>query len=510
MSWQEVDAPDAARPGRAARLVPVVAPLAAAVVLWAVGLPVAAALVVVVAVVLLVLGRVRPAVAQAVERALAAVGRAVGHVLTVVLLGLVEAVVFVPLWLLARLVRRDPLVERGSGAAGRWSGRHLPTVPVARRPFAPEAHRPSRGFRVAYLSVRVVGWVVIVAALNYGLGWLWDEWFGTHEQPVAAAVSEQSAAELAASPAMAGAPWARDYWEEVRALDYEFHPYLLSRVAPVDGRYVEVEGAERRSYEPAGLAADAPEVWFLGGAALWGEGQRDDHTIPSEVARLAEAAGTPIRAVNLGQPGYTSWQSALLLEQELAVRPAPDLVVFYDGADDVAVQLERASTDPTHYNVDGVTEALTGRDSAREQAQDWWESYRETSVVNRLVDRLQGLVGAQGLFGFQGVAGAEGPGLAGRVADLHARSVDLAAFVAGEHDVPVLFAWQAATAVPGDGGAYRRVVRDPDTGPAPVLDLSGALDDVDEAVFLDGVLTNERGAALVAARLWPDVEAALG
>ena len=509
MSWREVEAPATAAPARSARLVPVVAPLVVAALLWAIGLPVAAVLVVVVAVVLLVLGRVRPGVALAVERALAAVGRVVGHVLTIVLLGLVEVVVFAPLWLLARLVRRDPLVERGSGATGRWSGRHLPTVPVARRPFAPEAHRPSRGFRVAYLSVRVVGWVVIVAALNYGLGWLWDEWFGTHEQPVAAAVSEQSAAELAASPAMAGDPWARDYWEEVRALDHEYHPYLLSRVAPVDGRYIEVVGAERRSFEPEGLPADAPEVWFLGGGALWGEGQRDDHTIPSKVARLAAAAGTPIRAVNLGQPGYTSWQSALLLEQELAVRPAPDLVVFYDGVDDVAVQLERASTDPSHYNVDGVTEALTGRDSAREQAQDWWESYRETSVVNRLVDRLQGLVGFQGLFPLEGVAGAQGRSLADRVVDLHARSVDLAAFVAGEHDVPVLFTWQAAAGVPGDGGAYRRVVRDPDTGPAPVLDLSDTLDGADPPVYLDGVLTNERGAALVAASLWPEVRAAL-
>ncbi len=510
MTWQEVSAPAATPPGRAARVVPVVAPFVVAAVLWAVGLPVAAGLVVVVALVLLVLGRVRPGVAHAVERALAAVGRAVGHVLTVVLLGLVELVVFAPLWLLARLVRRDPLLERGSGASGRWSGRRLPTVPVARRPFAPEAHPPSRVVRVAYLSVRVVGWVVIVVALNYGLGWLWDEWFGTHDQPAAAAVSEQSAAELAASPAMAGDPWAREYWDEVRELEYGFHPFLLSRVAPTDGRYVDVEGPVRRSYEPAGPAADAPEVWFLGGAALWGEGQRDDHTIPSEVARLAEAAGTPIRVVNLGQPGYTSWQSALLLEQELAVRAAPDLVVVYDGADDVAVQLERASTDPTHYNVDGVTEALTGRDSAREQAQDWWDSYRETSVVNRLVDGLQGLVGFQHLVGFEGVAGAEGTGLAGRVADLHARSVDLATFVAGEHDVPIVFAWQASTGVPGDGGAYRRVVADPDTGPAPVLDLSATLDDVGADVYLDGVLTNERGAALVAARLWPEVERALG
>lgn len=500
-AWEEVAGPSGRRPSRAAAVARRLAPFLAGLVLWALGLEVAALAVVVLGLTLLLAGWVRPSSVHRVERWLLAFGHLVGSALRIVLLGLVEVVVFVPLFLLAKLFRRDLLVERGAGRPGRWVARRSVDAPVPRRPFALEATTPRPAFRFAYAGVRIVGWVVIVLALNYGVGWLWDEWFGTHDQPVAEPVSAQSAEELASSPAMADAPWARDYWETVRSLDHEFRPFLLSRVAPTDTEFITVDGPRRRSYEAPGLAEDAPEVWFLGGAALWGVGQRDDHTVPSEVARLAEAAGSPIRAVNLGQPGYTSWQSALLLEQELAVRPAPDLVVFYDGADDVAVQVERPSEDPTHYNVDGVTAALVGRDSARDQAEDWWEDYRETSVVNRLLERVEGLVGVQ-------PAAADTPGLAERVADLHARSVDLAQFVAGQHDVPVLFSWQAASGVPGDGGAYRRVARDPDTGPAPVLDLSRVLDGAGD-VYLDGVLTNERGAALVAASLWPAVDDAL-
>lgn len=499
--WEEVAEPRDRRPSRVADVARRLAPFLASLVLWALGLEIAALVVVVVGLALLVAGWVRPTTMRRVERGLAAFGHLVGSALRIVLLGLVELVLFVPLFLLATLLRRDPLVERGAGRPGRWVARRSVEAPVPRRPFTLEATVPRPAFRFAYAGVRIVGWVVIVLALNYGLGWLWDEWFGTHDQPVAEPVSAQSADELASSPAMADASWARDYWEAFRSLDYEFRPFLLSRVAAIDTGGITVEGARRRSYEAPGLPEDAPEVWFLGGAALWGVGQRDDHTVPSEVARLAEAARTPIRAVNLGQPGYTSWQSALLLEQELAVRPAPDLVVFYDGADDVAAQVERPSEDPTHYNVDGVTAALVGRDSARDQAEDWWEDYRETSVVNRLLERVEGLIGVQ-------PAAADAPGLAERVADLHARSVDLAQFVAGEHDVPILFSWQAAAGVPGDGGAYRRVTRDPDTGPAPVLDLSRVLDDAGD-VYLDGVLTNERGAALVAASLWPTIDDAL-
>lgn len=502
--WHELAEPSSRSRHRHAALARSLAPFAAAAVLLAFGLTVAATVVTVVGVALIVAGAVRPSAAARAERALAAFGRLVGHLLTAALLGLVELVVFVPLFAFSRILRRDPLVERGGVAPGRWGPRERSRDGIPRRPFAPETHGTNRVVRVAYVTVRVIGWVVIVLALNYGVGWVWDEWFGTHDQPVAAPVSEQSAAELAAAPAMAGDDWARDYWREFQSLDYEFHPFILSRVAATDGRYIRVDGAVRRSYEPDDLSPSAPEVWFLGGAALWGQGQRDQHTIPSVVARLAEAAGTPIRAVNLGQPGYTSWQSALLLEQELAVRPAPDLVVVYDGADDVAVQIEGSSQDPTHYNVAGVTEALTGRDSAREQAQDWWQEYRDTSVVNRLLQRVEGL------FGIVEPAAAAGPGLADRVADLHARSVDLAGFAASEHDVPVLFAWQAAAGVAGDGGAYRRVAGRADQGRYGAVDLSGALDDAPEPVYIDGVLTNERGAALAAAALWPLVRPALG
>lgn len=496
--WEEV-APAASRPLRPWRArLRVVAPFAVAALLWWIGLRGAAVAVGVVAVLLAVATALRPALAARIEAVLAAVGRAVGHGLTAVLLGIVEALVFLPLSVLARMFGRDPLTPGPrSHAAGHWARRSHGPAPTSRRPYAREDERRARGpaFRVAYLSVRVVGWVVIALVLNYALGWTWDEWFGSHDMPVAAAVSEQTAGELAASPAMAGDGWARDYWREFRALDYEFHPYILSRVAAVDGRFVQVQGAVRRSYEPDDLPADAPEVWFLGGAALWGEGQRDLHTVPSEVARAAEDAGTPIRAVNLGQPGYTSWQAALLLEQELAVRPAPDLVVFYDGAADVAVQLEDPSRDPTHYNVRGVTEALTGRDSAREQAQGWWDDYRETSVVNRVLDRLQHV------FGYQAAA-ADEPGLDERVADLHRRSVDLAAFAAGEHGVDTLFTWQAARGVAGDGGAYRRVAGAPDQGTDGAVDLSASLDAEPGAVYLDGVLTNERGADVVGEELW--------
>lgn len=505
-SWREVIGPAPTGPaGRGRVLARALVPFAIAAALALLGVLMPALVVALVGVALGGVALVRPAAAQRFEHVLAGVGRLVGRVLTTVLLGLVELLVLLPLAVLARVFGRDPLAQPGHRSSPGWVSRASSVDGLTRRPFGSEAaerRRRSPAFRASYATVRVIGWVVIVLALNYGLGWTWDEYFGTHDTPAASSAPRGTIEALASSPAMRSEPWADRYWDEFRALDYDFHPFILSRVAPTEGRYIDAQGAVRRSYVPVGLGDGAPEVWFLGGAALWGEGQRDLHTIPSEVARLAEDVGRPIRAVNLGQPGYTSWQAALLLEQELAVRPAPDLVVLYDGAADVAVQLEQASDAPTHYNVQGVTDALVGRDSAREQAEDWWQEYRDTSVVGRLLDRVRGVFGAQ-------PAAADGLGLADRVADLHARSVDLASHVARRHGVDAIFAWQAAEGVPGDGGAYRRVAGDQDGGSAGVADLSGVLDDHDEPLYLDGVLTGERGARIVAASLWPLLRPAL-
>ena len=100
------------------------------------------------------------------------------------------------------------------------------------------------------------------------------------------------------------------------------------------GATVNVRDGHRTS---TGSTAGAPVVWFFGGSAMWGSGQRDDHTLASDVARLATKDGTPVRVVNWGVFGYTSVQEVRAFRRALASHAAPDLVVFYDGYNDVSV-----------------------------------------------------------------------------------------------------------------------------------------------------------------------------
>lgn len=438
-----------------------------------------------------------PSVGHWIEQALAGFGRLVALAVSVVLLSIVEVLVFLPVAVVSFVCRLSPFGH--GGWEQRAGGGASPERPYGEEPARFLRRGPVR--RAAFGIAWTAGVVVVLAISNYAVGWMWDELWGEHDTPAPSA-APLSVDALEASPQMAAAPWRQEYWQEYLALEYDYVPFLNSRVADVDGRYITSVGGERRSYVSDQVTSSSPEVWFFGGSALWGQGQRDLHTIPSVAARQADADGTPLRVVNFGQPGYTTWQSALLLEQQLAVRTPPDLVVFYDGADDVAVQVERPYDDPSHYNSRAVSGLLQGRDSSREQLGEWWEEYRDTSAVNRLLQGVRSFFAAQ-------PAAAEVTGLEGRVSRIRMRSLDLASFVALRHGVPVVFALQASAGVPGDGGAYRGL--DAATLPEGVstdvtaLDLRSALDDEADGVYLDGVLTNEVGARLVGASLWRSI-----
>ena len=85
---------------------------------------------------------------------------------------------------------------------------------------------------------------------------------------------------------------------------------------------------------------------------MFGVGQRDEHTIPSEVARLAEDDGVALEVHNYGLPGWVAWQEVQYLERLLARGERYDLAVFYDGFNELLVQGTGYSADPTHLGAD--------------------------------------------------------------------------------------------------------------------------------------------------------------
>lgn len=133
-------------------------------------------------------------------------------------------------------------------------------------------------------------------------------------------------------------PWAEQYWLEYgyasRATTWT--PFVYWRMQPYAGEYVNVnaEGV-RRTWQPAG--EPQLNVHLYGGSTVWGHGARDDHTLPSELARALEERGTPASVTNFGELGYISSQDAALFAHRLALGDVPDVAIFYWGFNDVNV-----------------------------------------------------------------------------------------------------------------------------------------------------------------------------
>lgn len=157
------------------------------------------------------------------------------------------------------------------------------------------------------------------------------------ERPVTIFDAER-AVRFSELPAYRGVPFADQLKTEQDAIAGALVPDDVTgfRTPDVDGRYTHVADGERRSLEPPLCACEPMTVWMFGGSAAFGLGQRDEHTVASELVRIAEVDGVSLEIRNFGVPGWTRVQEVSELERRLASEPEPpDIVLFYDGFNDV-------------------------------------------------------------------------------------------------------------------------------------------------------------------------------
>lgn len=480
---------------------------AAAVAFVATGHARAAMFVIILVVVITSASAVRPRAGAAIERWLAAFARAVGFVLSVVVLALIEALVFAPLSLLLWVFRRDPL--SASGRSRGWRGVEANHTLLADRPFTVEAHEGhsgSRAQRVLRATPAALGVMVLLVTVDFSAGFAYDEFVGSHDVPSTLHSSASGPAEREAErerQAMAPYPWWGEYLDELEGLRYDYEPYLYTRLLDTEGRYINSLDGIRRSYEPEGVdPCGMGEVWFFGGSTMWGDNQRDLYTIPSQVARLAEADGNPIQVVNFGRRGYVNWQEMLLFEQELAHRPAPDLVVFYDGLNDVSAQVSHLNDDPTQLQFEQAYESITGDDRYHAaplvapvaDLSDLWDRYLEVSALGKIVRRTDdsGAVGDL-------AAAAEGIDphqVEEATVDVYQRGVRIERHLAETNGAAAVFFWQPVRAAPAPYPQIADAVGD------VAIDLTSVLVEPASPVYTDDGHTNELGAALVARAMY--------
>lgn len=310
--------------------------------------------------------------------------------------------------------------------------------------------------------------------------------------------------------------WSRDLLETQDRIKLRYEPFVGWRRVDTASAYVNIVAGERRTVHPAPASPSDVHIWCFGGSTMWGTGVRDEHTIPSCLARLAHAAGLNVRVRNLGEQGWVMTQEALDLALKARLGQTPDIAVFHDGVNDVFSAFQSGRTDGAHQNLRIFEDYFKlGHDPRRR----WWTSFAIYRAVRRIGLGLTG--GLEPAVG----TGSEADATAGRVAAMYLRNVDFVRRLGESYQFEVVCFWQPVVSCQPDYKTTEsdacRHTRNPNMdgmlefyglttahvrGNGGVVDLSHVLGPSPvNGYFIDNNHLNEEGNAVIATAMFDRV-----
>ena len=192
----------------------------------------------------------------------------------------------------------------------------------------------------------------------------------------------------------------RDFLTEMSRYKLRWQPYTYWVMEEKTGPYINVEAnGLRRTKSFTAPTTDAPRIFFFGGSTMWGEGARDEYTIPSQVARRLNEVGQPAHIYNFGQTGYVSTQDLITFELQLIDGNVPDIAVFYGGFNDTLSgyghgtaglslnEMNRAEDFETGRLLDSGQPVLRPLNNVTSTSYDWSLAASGDGTAQSIVDR---------------------------------------------------------------------------------------------------------------------------
>jgi hypothetical protein len=332
-----------------------------------------------------------------------------------------------------------------------------------------------------------------------------------------------------------GTAWGRALWEETASYVEQWSPYYVYRVGDMHGRFINVTDGVRATHQSAASGLARHLVMVFGGSAAWGHGVADADTLPSWLARLAEAAGEPLDVRNYAESGWVNWQGIVFLLERLADGERPDVVVFYSGVNETLSGLQWPDVRRPIFDAEMVPAAMRDWLAAKDRPlRRAWDYYRDTSMtLSVLLPRAS----ASSLPSRSSGGDAADP--VSRLAREYLSDRDLVSALGRQFGFTTVFVWQTTVAdkpvmsrqergyagwlplAPGDAGpelewwrldgelrtVYDRVGRE--VRSHGVVDVSRAFDGVSSTAFIDWMHPSGAGNEHIARALLGTIMSAL-
>ena len=230
-----------------------------------------------------------------------------------------------------------------------------------------------------------------------------------------------------------------DYARELDdSAKHQYLPYVEWRRRPYQGQFISVdEDGVRQTINSRCENDRSLLIWMFGDSTLWGTGVTDAGTIPSQLAKLYADSGQSVCIKNFGEAAWVSTQELieLLLQLKQSDR-RPDIVVFYDGTDEIFMPDPGAPKD-VHQGYRRFRELL---DTARAEAKPGLLFLSKSNTV-RALDLLSQKIHSSGSKRKRSLPGAEAEAVAKQSLDNYQKNLDITDALARAYGFQAYYLW---------------------------------------------------------------------
>ncbi len=181
--------------------------------------------------------------------------------------------------------------------------------------------------------------------------------------------------------------WGDRFWQEyfgtTELSKMYYFPFSVWRHRAHKGEFHNINSDGIR-YTPGDHQQDrAVKIFAFGGSTMWGDGSPDFGTIPAFLhQQLVLNLTSPVSVTNFGEVAYCSTQELILLLRELQKGNIPDVVIFYDGINDIYSAYQSGRPD-LHHNYGSISEKINTTDQPRSRL-SLVRSLLESAIPNTL------------------------------------------------------------------------------------------------------------------------------